>query len=75
MKTVESKATKMRMPSGSVFWISSAVSRAARATSRLFAVEVLTMPRPRFSMPLLRKYARRSSEARSTRATSPSRTR
>ncbi len=49
MNTVESNATKMRMPSGRVFWISSAVATAARATSRLFAVEVLTMPIPRFS--------------------------
>ena len=46
MKTVLSKATKMRVPSGRLFWISSAVARAARATSRLFAVEVLMIAEP-----------------------------
>ena len=55
INTVESKATKMREPSGSVFWIFSASARAARATSRLFAVEVLMMPRPTLGTPLLRK--------------------
>src|SRR3546814_3010232 len=43
MKTVSSKATKMLVPSGSDFWISTAIARAARVTSSALAVEVLTM--------------------------------
>ena len=73
MNTVLSNATKMSLPAGSVGLMRSASSRTALATSRLFAVEVLTMPKPTLGSPLLRKYARRSAEASSTLATSPSR--
>ena len=74
MKMVLSKATKIAVPSGRFFWICSASARAATATSRLFAVDVLTMPSPTLGVPLLRKYARRSADSSSARATSPRRT-
>jgi hypothetical protein len=54
MNTVLSKATKMSVPSGNVGWMRCASARAALATSRLLAVEVLVMPRPMFGSPLLR---------------------
>ena len=64
----------MCVPLGSEDSSFTASARAARATSSALAVEVLTMPRPTLGLPLLRKYARRSAEASSIFATSPSRT-
>ena len=75
MKTELSKLRAITMPSGSVSFSRSASSRAPAATSTVFAVDCLMMPSPTIGTPLPLNMLRSSTVPRSTRATSPSRTR
>ena len=74
MKTVVSKLTARKSPSGSCFSISASLARTSRPTCTAFAPRSLVMPKPMAGWPLVRARRRRSSRPSSTTATSRRRT-
>ena len=74
MKTVVSKLTARKSPSGSSFSISASRARTSRPTCTAFAPRSLVMPKPMAGWPLVRARRRLSSSPSSTTATSESRT-
>ncbi len=73
-KTVVSKLTARKSPSGSCFSSSASLARTSRPTCTAFAPRSLVMPKPIAGSAIARKRRRRSSRPSSTTATSRRRT-